>query len=337
MLHRAITIDVTDAAGLGEPAHVGATVVAPDPDDLEEHPIVVFARPGAGFLQGYYSLTLPGQSSSQAAWHAARRWIFVAVDHLGLGTSSANDPARLTYTSLVGAADGSDREIVRRLEQGTLLPELPPVGEPVVLGLGQSMGGCLTVVQQGQCRTFDGIAVLGYSARHTSAPFPPGEARFDLPWMLRDATSGEPVVLNAIELAAQAVPEGEPHPLLRWIEWGFYGGESDPSTFEDPERWTTSVYPAVVGSVTTPGVIAQEAAAVRVPVLLAVGEIDTVADLSAEVFAYQSTTDIELFVCPRMGHMHNFAPTAELLWHRIDRWGSWVRDLTLARREGLLP
>ena len=28
-----------------------------------------------------------------------------------------------------------------------------------------------------------------------------------------------------------------------------------------------------------------------------------------------------------MAHMHNFAPTAELLWHRIHRWGEWIGDL----------
>jgi hypothetical protein len=29
-------------------------------------------------------------------------------------------------------------------------------------------------------------------------------------------------------------------------------------------------------------------------------------------------------VCPRMGHMHNFASTRELFWRRIDAWGRWV-------------
>jgi hypothetical protein len=331
MITAELSIDVTEAAGLGEPAHVGVSVVAPDPGALGDNPVIAFARPGAGFTSGYFTERLPGQATSEAAWHAGRGWIFVAVDHLGLGLSSANAPERLTYASLAAAAAAADREVVARLEAGTLDPRLPPVAAPVRLGVGQSMGGCLTVVQQGQHRSFDGIAVLGYGARTTRLPLPPGEPPFVVPWVLRDAPWGDAaIVLNAPEVAAEVLPEGELHPGLKWLDWAFYGDEVDPAAFEDPSRWTTPVNLGIFSTLTTPGVIAQEAAAVRVPVLLAVGERDVIPDVRAEVFAYPSTSDIEIFECPRMAHMHNFAPTAELFWHRIHRWGEWVRDLRLA-------
>jgi hypothetical protein len=329
VLRAELAIDVTEPARLGEPAHVGVTVVAPDPAILGERPVVVFARPGAGFTAGYFTTVLPGQGIDQATWHADRGWVFVAVDHLGLGRSSVHDPKRLTFGPVCASADAADREVVARLAAGTLVPGLPPISAPVLVGLGQSMGGSLTIVQQAQHRTFDGIAVLGFSARHTVLKVPPGESLLRLPWLLREPPfPGERHVLNGPELEAARAAGGGGNPV-RNMEWLFYGDELDPSTFEEPERWTTPTYlAAVIGSITAPGSIAQEAGVVQVPVLVAAGARDVVPDLRAEVFAYQSTLDVDLYECPDMAHMHNFAPTAELLWERIHHWGGWVHART---------
>jgi pimeloyl-ACP methyl ester carboxylesterase len=75
----------------------------------------------------------------------------------------------------------------------------------------------------------------------------------------------------------------------------------------------------------TPGAIMPEAAAVRVPVLVALGERDVLVDPRGELRAYSSSESIDFFVCPRMGHMHNFAGTRERLWQRIESWTDWVR------------
>ena len=64
-----LRIDVTEAAGLGEPAHIALTVTAPDA--LPPEPVVCFAKPGAGYSRGYYTEDLPGPGrGAQAAWHA---------------------------------------------------------------------------------------------------------------------------------------------------------------------------------------------------------------------------------------------------------------------------
>jgi hypothetical protein len=60
-------------------------------------------------------------------------------------------------------------------------------------------------------------------------------------------------------------------------------------------------------------------------VLLAMGERDVLTDPRGEVRAYMSADSVDLFVCPRMAHMHNFAGTRELFWRRIETWGEWVR------------
>jgi len=38
-----------------------------------------------------------------------------------------------------------------------------------------------------------------------------------------------------------------------------------------------------------------------------------------------SARRVNLFQCPRMGHMHNFAGTRELFWRRLETWADWVR------------
>jgi pimeloyl-ACP methyl ester carboxylesterase len=74
----------------------------------------------------------------------------------------------------------------------------------------------------------------------------------------------------------------------------------------------------------TPGVIAAEAAAVKVPVLIAVGERDVCPEPHAEPTAYRGSSDVSLFIAPRMAHMHNFASTRALLWSRIASWSRRV-------------
>ena len=81
-----------------------------------------------------------------------------------------------------------------------------------------------------------------------------------------------------------------------------------------------------------PGSTLAEAAAIRCPVLVALGERDVLVDPRGEPRIYESASSVDLFVCPRMAHMHNFAGTRELYWLRIDTWAAWVRAVRDARR-----
>ena len=73
-----------------------------------------------------------------------------------------------------------------------------------------------------------------------------------------------------------------------------------------------------------PGCVSEEAAAITVPVLVAVGERDVVPDPRAEPQAYAHSPDITVFVAPRMSHMHNFASTREQFWARLHAWGNAI-------------
>ncbi|MET0370186.1 MAG: hypothetical protein ABW039_02290 [Sphingobium sp.] len=348
-----LTIDVTQAAALGEPAHVALTITLPDPAAMADPPIICFAKPGGGYSRGYFTVDLPGPArGSQADWHAARGWIFVSVDHLGVGGSSIHAASKLDYTTTSAGNMAAEAEVLQRLANGTLADGFPAIADPVKIGIGQSMGGCMTIIQQGRYHCYDGIGILGYSAIHTHPPVRPGAEPIVAPWLPRDTQLRDdpPVVVNAPAVAAYrermaaAVPDPDaPHPML----WGFHYSEDYDADMEqaaltdlarffhihEPEKqvgvacqpWGSLTTPgAVARGSTTPGAVAPEAAAVTVPVLIAMGERDTCADVAGEPRAYRSAPSIDIFVCPRMSHMHNFAATRALFWERIEQFGAWA-------------
>src|SRR5580692_9707204 len=135
-----IKVDVTDAAKLGERAEIALTVHIPDVAVFEQRPIVCFAKPGAGYSRAYYTLDLPGPAKgAQAEWHASRGWVFVSVDHLGVGESTVHDGTRLNFSTVAAASQAAEEEVLRRLISGELDSDLQPIDATVKIGIGQSM------------------------------------------------------------------------------------------------------------------------------------------------------------------------------------------------------
>lgn len=351
-----VSVDVSDAVGLGIKAVVSATVMLPEPGALPERPVICVAMPSSSYARGYYTCALPGAGSgtdgsagsaagAQAAFHAERGWIFVALDWLGCDGSSGIDPEDLGYGMLTAAAHAAQAEIVLRLANGVLAPDYPPVSGARTVGIGQSLGGALLICQQARHRSFDGIAVLGFSAVHAHPATPPGGSPVVVAWYPRDARLSEcREPLNAAALAAvQGAPD---HAAWEAVAWGFHYDDvpievveqdlahyegiargSDPGTPSPP--WYARRTPQrAARSTLTPGVVASEAAAITVPVLCAMGVRDLVPDPRGEARAYASARSVDLFVCPRMGHVHNMAGTRALLWERIHLFGQWCVTAT---------
>ena len=330
-----LRLDVSEAADLGEPAHVAVTVHLPDPSSWHDRPVVCFAKPGGGYARTYYTLDLPGPAQgAQANWHAERGWVFVSVDHLGVGESSQHGDGVLDFTAVAAANQSAEAQVLARLADGSLADDFPAVTEPLRLGIGQSMGGCLALIQQGRFHCYDGIGVLGFSAIHTNPPSAPGLPPFVAPWIPRDLLDREPwMVVNAPQFAESMADQVPSQDNLAPMAWGFHYEDVDEAVVRadmvrgtELPAWASATLPSPTGiACLAPGAVAPEAAAIRSPVLVALGERDVVADPKGESRAYQSATSVDLFICPRMGHMHNFASTRELFWERIATWGDWVR------------
>jgi alpha-beta hydrolase superfamily lysophospholipase len=299
------------------PHEIAATVIA-DPEQWPPR-VAMFGFPGGGYSRAYFDLDIPGHAGySQAEHHASRGWLVVTVDHLGVGQSSLPDASRLSFEVCAAANDAAVRELVKRLVEGTLAPDLDAVSDrPFVIGAGQSMGGCLSIVAQARHRTFDALAVLGFSAIHTALPMPDGG------WKGSDVARGRVGDFAASTAEMQAA---------RAFHYGFHLEDvpadiraADVDTY--PLRldgavptWASATMPDSAMSMLTPGVVASEAAAIDVPVLTVGGERDVVADLHAEPAAYPACPDVTAVLLRGSAHMHNFAETRQWLWRRLHGW-----------------
>ena len=316
-----ITVDVTEACALGRPLHIVATVFLPPPDRLAQRQAVVFAMPGGGYSRGYYDMRFPGHSGySQAEHHVARGLVFVSIDHLGVGDSTPEVCDELRIEDIAPANDVAVRKIARLLRQAEAVSGYPSVDVGPCIGMGQSMGGGVAIIMAGRHRTFDALAVLGYSAIHTVLPQRLVEderyvEKFDYS---RDDT---PETFS-LEAASEAIPEflfpffyeDVPADIVAADIAGGY-----PIRDVAPE-FGSKTLPLCVIAMLSPGYVKREAAEVSVPVFVGLGERDTAPDPHAEPTAYGASTDITVFTCERMAHMHNFATTREVLWDRLAAW-----------------
>lgn len=354
-----LTIDVTDTASIGMPAHTVATVHLPEPDQLCDPPVVCFAFPGGGYSRQYYTFDMPGdvrtgddRAGGQAGWHTRRGWIFVACDHLGFGDATAPGGNVLNYDNVALGNKATVEAVMTKLEAATLVEGYPSVTDAVRLGIGQSMGGCFTIVLQGQHRVFDGIASLGFSAIHTVVPSRPGSPAAVWPWVLRGSDLAAPVIVNPDAIAAATAPSvGEGDKILdatthreHPFTWAFHW-DDEPADVVAMDMaasvegfdgalpaWRSVSTPSCGLYMVAPGTVATEAAGITVPVLLATGERDVVPNPWMEPFAFKSARDITVYICPKMAHMHNFAGTRHQLWDRIHTWGNGVAHVRSSAR-----
>ena len=312
-----IRIDVSQAVDV-DGAEIAATVIAPvDPTDAA---ILAVGFAGGGYSRGYWDIQWPG-GYSQAEYHASRGWVFAAVDHLGVGNSSLLDPSILTIEVLAAANAAATKHIVSTLRAGTLgSGAIALQQDPYVIGVGQSMGGCVSIVSQASHHAFDALAVLGYSASHTVLPSPEGGVRVTP--IARGRTDDDAITSEAAEI-------GDVHVFA----WSFHYDDVDPDIYTEDLRggypfrtegvpaWGSATIPPAAASMLAPAVVAGEAAAVDVPVFIGVGERDVCPDPWSEPLSYSATQQISLCVVDRMAHMHNFASTRQVLWERLHRWG----------------
>jgi dienelactone hydrolase len=96
----------------------------------------------------------------------------VALGHLGVGDSTPEVCDRITIDDIAAANNLAVQKISELLSDGAAADGYPPVNADRRIGIGQSMGGGVTVIMAANHRTYDGIAVLGYSAIHTVLPLP---------------------------------------------------------------------------------------------------------------------------------------------------------------------
>lgn len=259
---------------------------------------LVVLLPGGSYDKRYYHLEVPGRGAySMASFLAARGNAVLALDHLGVGGSThPKDLTVVTPEAVAALNHAVSVQAGKMFAAGSLHPALQPVDAPTLVGVGHSMGGMLAILQQAAHRSYERLAVLGKSTLVLSESDRASRAK-------------------AVQLT---VKDGYAHPTR---DRSLFYSDDVPDDVIGADLQVQVPVPALLAAGTFASeAMAQAASAIEVPVFLAAGERDTVADIRREPAAYVGSDDITTFVLRGSGHCHNLASTREVLWGRLSRW-----------------
>jgi len=293
-----ITFDVSEA--VGEPAQLAGSYFAAG-GPAGDRPLLV-CLPGGTYTRGYWDLQGPGHAGYSFARAAAGEGFpVVTLDSLGTGESTR--PARdIELTDQAAAAAAAVAQI----------PEVLGVATPAV-AVGHSMGGYVSMLQQAAFGSYAGLAILGTTNGAVG--------QLDLPPEMIEAAATPDGRAALVDQMASGIPDryvtGDRGPLRSW----FHLSDVPDELIAADEAATLTVVPrrCAAGS-TVPGITAEAAAAVTVPVLLAYGEVDVSTDPHGEPAFFGASPDVTLYLLPGSGHCHNLAGTRHRLWDRLLWW-----------------
>ncbi len=279
-------LDVTSAAGLGEPTLIAATLHLPD--DMPTGQLhLIFAIHGGGYRRLYWHLPFAGESYSFAHWFTDRGKALLAIDMLGMGDSSTPEPEQRLSTQIIAAAHADAlAQVVAMLDR--------PLS---ITGVGHSMGGMMIIAQAAAFPAFERVAVLG--------------------WANEPMTLGDTDVAT---LTAGLVPGGylaTPREPMRAL---FYAPDV-PASLIAADEAHGSTTPACLGrAALTPGIVHAAAAKIAVPVLVVQSEVDTSPSPEREPGYFSASPETELQILADAAHCQNFAGTRHLHWAALDAW-----------------
>lgn len=306
--HIRLEIDVTTAAALGEPVHVVAEVIAPEGGG---QPIgVLFCTPGGGMTRRFFDLPTPAgvPEASFARAMAARGFAVVLLDPLGVGESAVPaDPFQLGPDLMARAGVVAVRRVLDDLRTGAASPDLQAWPAIRSIGVGHSYGALLSVVQQAQDPVHVALGLFGF---HTAG----------LPHLL----TPEELAITPRQVRAELADRTRVKHPTPYLDL-----QTRPSS--QPVSVATASVP-VLSTMSlisrTPGIVAEEAAVLDVPVFLAFGDKDIHGPIEEAPKSYPNSPDVTLLMLPDTRHNHFVYPNRTLLF---DRFGDWAAARLAAR------
>jgi pimeloyl-ACP methyl ester carboxylesterase len=293
--------DVSDV--VGEQASLAATYYPRRTRDAAG--AVLVCLPGGTYSREYWDLNVCGYDGYSFADFATERgYAVVTIDPLGTGESSK--PVRdFDFGDIAATLAGA----VRALPAATG-ERLPPVA------VAHSLGGYLAITQQALYSGYAGLAVLGCTNQHV-APL-----NLDPAFIARAASPEGRAALAEEILSALPQPyfEGPREHMSSW----FHLADVPADVVEADSVSTKSVVPRVFGTAMIPGVVAEHAAQIDVPVLIGYGAVDVSPEPRAEARLYRNSPDITTVVLAGSAHCHNMASSRHQLWGRLLTWAATV-------------
>jgi pimeloyl-ACP methyl ester carboxylesterase len=287
-------------AALGEPAEVRGELFLPAGLAAAPRALLV-CLPGGAMNRGYFDLPTPeGEAEASFARAMTARGFAVALfDYVGVGESPPPaDLFRLTLEAHAAANAAAVRELLARLHAGRL-PGVPAWPGLRSIGVGHSYGAAQTIVQQARDPIHAGLALFGYGL------------------------NGTPQYLTEEERAL--TPEAA-RPVLGELARKRFGHPVIP--IEAPGGARSAIlagamdrlYAVVSYAAMIPNLLLAETSAVKVPVLLALGDKDMQQPTHAAPMAYPASPDVTLLVLPDTRHNHFIYPTRTRLFDRLAHW-----------------
>lgn len=313
LLRASLRIDAgVELPGEG-PLQVAVEVIAP----AHPRPQVMFCLPGGGMTRRYFDLQAPGDDSySFAAQMAARGFIGVLVDHLGVGDSSRpKDSYALTAEVLAAANTRVLEQVLGKFRNGLLINELQAIPHVISTGIGHSMGAMLTVLQQATAHQHAGIAVLGFSTRGLPE-FVSAEAR--------ELAPDHAAARREAPRLARALFR-EDYPVIGRSTEGatlYAGNSAEPAGVEAIKAARAGLLPVPAFLSMLPGNVAPEAAAIDVPVFVGLGERDLAGPPLEAPKAFGASPAVSFELLPGAGHSHFLFASRARLFDRLAEWAA---------------
>ena len=286
------------------------------PQRLIEPAVLLVCLPGGGMNRGFFDLVPPGTnglgdaSFSFARQMAARGFIVALIDHLGIGESSRpKDGFALSGDVLAHAT----HHVLGAINTRVRTHYGASAAQKCTVGVGHSMGALVTVLQQAQHRSYEAIALLGFSTHGlpTYVPQP-------LHSLARD-----PQALRAQlpQLARRMFKE--PYPYLERTSESrgmFAGDRADARGIAALHLLREPILPLPSWHSMLPGNVAHEAASIDVPVFLGMGDRDIVGPPDQAPSAFPRSPLIELQVLPESGHSLFLFAARLVLFETLATW-----------------
>ena len=292
---RPLRFDVSDV--IGERASLAATYY---PARAAAGAVLV-CLPGGTYSREYWDLKIPGRRGYSFADFATENgYPVVTIDPPGTGESSK--PVRdFDFTDMAAALAGAV----------SALPAVMGERAPAV-AVAHSLGAYLAITQQSLFSSYVGLAALGCTNRHV-APL-----NLDAAFIARSATPQ-----GRAELAQQilsAMPEPYAEAPREYMQSWFHHADVPADVVAADCVTAKSVVPRVFGTALVPGIVAEHAARIDVPVLLGYGAVDVSPDPRAEAGLYCNSPDITTVIVADSAHCHNMASSRHRLWRRLLAW-----------------